>query len=62
MVPASELQAGGVFRVIGVAGELCQHLPVHDPPWTGLLEELRQDLLLLLLLRLLLLLVAGRRR
>jgi hypothetical protein len=57
-----ELQAGGVFRVVGVVGELRQHLPVRDPPWSGLLEELRRDLLPLLLLWLLLLLVAGRRR
>jgi hypothetical protein len=58
----SELQAGGVFRVVGVAKELRQHLPVRDPPWPGLLEELRRDLLPLLLLRLLLLLAAERRR
>jgi hypothetical protein len=57
-----ELQAEGIFRVVGVAGELRQHLSIRDPPWPGLLEELRRDLLLLLLLRLLLLLAAGRRR
>jgi hypothetical protein len=43
------VQAGHVFQVIGVPGELCLHLPILDPPWLGLLRELQRDLLPLLL-------------
>jgi hypothetical protein len=41
-----ECQARRICRVVGVAGELFQHLPMLDPPRPCLLEELRLLLLL----------------